>query len=176
MGKRKFARDPLLYIQQPVIKTPEAQMQDQYMTPSKNKETESLPPPPQQQKTPVKRKTSYFKRELERGTPPASPPPENIEPAEAEEKEEKTEVDVQGDYPEKTKKFKDMSLEEKVNYLLYSPTHIPKMKCELRTEEKTYRGIITDFQENNVFIRVGAKSSSRQVPFDQITGIKMLGL
>src|SRR5690625_7827596 len=57
MGRRKFAKDPLLYIQQPTEGTAKAPMQDHYRTPKKP--TASKIPPeknPQQKPRTIKRK------------------------------------------------------------------------------------------------------------------------
>src|SRR5699024_11650770 len=72
-------------------------------------------------------------------------------------------------------KFKDMTIEEKVEYFVSQPRHVPKLRCQIETNERKYRGIIIDFQEDHVFIRVGKRSSSTKISLDQITNIRMLG-
>src|SRR5699024_12853598 len=72
-------------------------------------------------------------------------------------------------------KFKDMTIEEKVEYFVRQPRHVPKLRCQIETNERKYRGIIIDFQEGHVFIRVGKRSSSTKISLDQITNIRMLG-
>src|SRR5699024_11630472 len=51
-----------------------------------------------------------------------------------------------------TKKFKDMTLLEKVKYFADEPNHIPRIKCEIKTEDKSYRGYIMDIEEYTVYL------------------------
>ncbi len=73
------------------------------------------------------------------------------------------------------KKFKEMSIEEKVTYYASMPFHVPKVKCELLTERKKYVGIIEDFQNQMVLINVASKSTSISIPIDQIKEINLIG-
>lgn len=180
MGKRKFAKDPLLYIQQPTAGTAKAPMQDHYRTPKKPTASE-IPPEknPQEKPRTIKRKTYGLSegRQVKNEQPGqhtmdgqkdeivSAETADNSAPDELEEKKSTT------DRP----KFKDMTIEEKVEYFVSRPRHVPKLRCQIETNERKYRGIITDFQENHVFIRVGKRSSSTKISLDQITNIGMLG-
>ena len=73
------------------------------------------------------------------------------------------------------KQFKEMTLEEKVLYLADSPTYAPKIKCEIKTEDKFYRGIVTDFSDGTVFMQVGKKSAATSILFETITEIRLIG-
>src|SRR5699024_10218528 len=71
--------------------------------------------------------------------------------------------------------LKDMTIEEKVEYLVSRPRHVRQLRGKIETTERKYRGIIIHFQEDHVFIRVGKRSSSTKISLDQITNIRMLG-
>lgn len=190
MGKKRFARDPLLYIQQPTIRTPEAPMQSNYITSREKKESpvESVQPveqvkrakpiqkgsPPMEppQKKPIKKKNA-FHQQLSKPAPKQQPTSKTNTTTELNE-----EVD---DYEEKEQegreptKFIDMTLEEKVAYFSDAPSYAPKMRCEIKTAERSYRGVITDAKDDEVFIQVGKRSTSRKIPMADIKEIRMLG-
>lgn len=180
MGRRKFAKDPLLYIQQPTARTAKAPMQDHYKTPKKPKASE-IPPEkdPQQKPRTIKRKNyglgeGYQVKDEQSGQQPKGRHKDAIVPAERANNSAPNELDEKKQTADRPR-FKDMSIEEKVNYFVSRPSDVPKLRCEIETDERKYRGIITDFQEDHVFIRVGKRSSSTKISFDQITNIRMLG-
>lgn len=158
MGEKKFAKNPLLYIHQPSIGTPKAPMQHQYTTPKKapaeqvvTKETKSV------QTRPVKR--DNFSKKSGSG--------------EDDTNEAADESDESSD--QERKKFKDMTLNERIEYFINSPKHVPVMKCEVKTEERNYRGIIVDFKEENIIMRVGRRTSTTGIPFEKVDDIRLIG-
>lgn len=167
MGEKRFAKSPLLYIHQRSTNEPKARMQHQYRTPrktegestAKQNNTEEKPPK-QSNMRPIKRKVH--------------PKPAQKELANTEESEQEKERESE-QHNNQTLKFKDMSLEEKVNYFVKTPTYVPKLRCEVKTDERTYRGIIVDYKENNVYMRIGRRTSITTIPFDTIKQIRMLG-
>ncbi|WP_029267348.1 CotO family spore coat protein [Virgibacillus alimentarius] len=173
MKKKRYAKDPLLYIHQPTISKPDAPMQDNYQTPRRDKKNPLQAPPPQSntsQKSRIKRRNPYLK-ELQ----------QDKNKIHSEDTDEENEKDVSTEPSDESKhhsnraKFKDMTLEEKVNYFVNLPTHVPKLKCEVQTSERKHRGIITDFKEDLVYIRIGRRTTSRSIPFDDIKDIRLLG-
>lgn len=182
MGKKRFARDPLLYIQQPKVHKTEAPMQSRYMTPKRekgivanNKLEEGVAQKPVKQ-------TSYEKhfnkpKQEAFQTKQEGPQPkrkksfiEQREQTEETEEIEETEDTTERDNPIK---FKDMTIEQKVDYFVNSSSFAPKMRCEIKTEERTYRGVITDKKEEDVFIRVGKRNA--KLTMADIISIRMLG-
>lgn len=165
MGKKNIARDPLLYIHQPVNRQPEAPMQYSYVTPKKSGDTVVQPKSEAagstQSARPIKRGTYY----------------KELDGNEESENEETVDESVEDGQPSmnEDKKFKDMTIKEKVAYFADNPNYAPKVKCEVKTEDKTYRGIITDFEENIVYMRFGNRSVKTQIPLDNIKNIRMLG-
>lgn len=158
MGEKRFAKEPLLYIHQPTIKTPEAPMQHNYMTPTKEKQSSTDEPQPNR-KT---RSRSNRRRQFDQL--------EEIEDEVSDEIENKKTNTNQA-----KKRFTDMNINEKINYFLNRSIHSPELRCEMKTDDRNYRGVITDFQNNIVFIRVGRRASSTEVPIDQVKNIRLLG-
>lgn len=168
MGKKKFAKDPLLYIQQPTAQTPKAPMQHNYTSPQRrrNKEVEASATTPQTQSVPRKSlNRSFYKEEALYSDEMESEAETETETNES--KEDKDDEETV-DEDKNEKKFKDMTLGEKVAYFVDAPEYAPKLRCEIKTEKRTYRGIITDSEGDDVFIRVGKRASSTAVPMKEI--------
>ena len=163
MGNKQFAKDPLLYIQQPSIQTPEAPMQHNYYTPTRESGTVNEE---------VKSRENVYTRALRRNHFVKN---NVIQDEENDEEINKDEDEKENETLPNQAKFKDMTLKQKVAYFVDRPSHAPIMKCEVKTEEKTYHGIIMESEDDQVFIRVGRRSSSTKIPFDEIISIRMLG-
>ncbi|SFL36390.1 Spore coat protein CotO [Gracilibacillus orientalis] len=73
------------------------------------------------------------------------------------------------------KKFKEMTILEKVIYFASMPFHVPRVKCEIITERKKYVGLIEDYQNEMVIIKVASKPRPVSVPMKQIEEINMVG-
>ncbi|WP_077325153.1 CotO family spore coat protein [Virgibacillus siamensis] len=173
MGQKKYAKSPLLYIHQPTIRTPEASMQHNYRTPKKSSGTApeagtsggtgasgSMPKKKSPVRRPLKRE-NISKPEMNKGDEGETAG--IIEPTGDDEKTD-----------DEPKKFKDMTMRERIDYFL-DKQHVPAMRCEIRTEERKYRGRIVDFQEQDVFMRVGRRKSTTKIPFDDILEIGLIG-
>ncbi|RDW15974.1 CotO family spore coat protein [Oceanobacillus chungangensis] len=173
MSVKKFANEPMLYIQQPNITRPEAPMQHQYTTPNKRRETVNSESNTSDRKKSTasprkKMKHNSFQQEL---MGKATEELEELELIHRDSgQEEKDEVT-----PNRKKQFKEMTLKEKVLYLADSPTYAPKVKCEIKTEDKSYRGLVTNFEEDTVFLQVGRKTASTSIPFKSIIEIRLIG-
>lgn len=164
MKNKRYAKNPLLYIHQPDVGTPTVPMQSNYRT-SKNLTAS---------KTDNQEGGRKMKRRPQRrhgGRPVHEIKEVEDTPSESVETNEK----VRSEQP-RSKKFKEMSLLEKVKYFASEPTHVPKIKCEIKTTtDKSYRGIIVDFDEETVFMRMGRRVNMREIPFKDIERIRMLG-
>ncbi len=161
MGEKKFAKSPLLYIHQPSIGTPKAPMQHQYTTPKKAPAEQTVTQETKSVQTRPIRRDNFSKKSDSQAEDPS------------EETDESDENDESSD--QERKKFKDMTLHERVDYFVNPPKHVPAMKCEVKTEERNYRGTIVDFKEENVIMRVGRRNSTTAIPFDSINDIRLIG-
>ncbi|MEN2767621.1 CotO family spore coat protein [Ornithinibacillus xuwenensis] len=176
--RSKFANEPLMYINQPTINKPSAPMQNFYTTPKK-----SLNHTPQtDEKTPQKK---VKKRSSNLGAfsqvVPNLKEPQKVEKKHSttnrlnSDKNEDSYAQSEEENNNERKKFKDMSLTEKIAYFVNTPNHLPKMRCEVKTAEKSHRGIIRDFKEDTVYMQVGRRSSNTTIKLEDITEIRLLG-
>ncbi|MED4353298.1 CotO family spore coat protein [Schinkia azotoformans] len=69
------------------------------------------------------------------------------------------------------KTFKEMSVEEKVDYLVKLPIAVPKVKCEIRTKESTFQGIIAGYTNGVVQIVQRKKPFRVDLKIEDILGI-----
>lgn len=165
MSKHRLAKDPLLYIDQPHIRTPIARMQSNYRTPRREAlDSSQITKNNTQKKKPVQRRY---------GAKPVGDSTQQVD-SEASFKN----YDNENEDREKAErlKFKDMTLREKISYFSDQPTHISKIKCEIKTTTKSYRGIVTDFDGETVWIRTGRSTRASSIPFESIKQVRMLGL
>jgi len=154
MVEKRYAEAPLLYIDQPTVKQPEAEMQHQYK--SKRKKNEKRPPGEQGEK-----ETTYYSVSQQ----------EN--PNQDAAKDEPETDNGKQVHSKKRKPFNKMSIKEKVLYFVHSSSYAPKVKCEVKTTERRYRGIITELKEKDVLIKAGARFY--KVPLAEIMEIRMIG-
>ncbi|WP_047985915.1 CotO family spore coat protein [Ornithinibacillus californiensis] len=178
-NQKKFAREPLMYIQQPTISKPSAPMQDSYKSPRKKRP--AAPTPTEIEKKPtqnvIKKRPSL--NSFTKGATEEVKEPRVIKrrgPNLVQEIEEEELMTVEESLSQENgerKKFKDMTLLEKVDYFVHTPSHLPRMRCEVITTERKYRGVILDKEENDVLIRVGRRQN--RVNFEDILEINLLG-
>ncbi|MDY0406162.1 CotO family spore coat protein [Virgibacillus sp. 179-BFC.A HS] len=158
--KRKFANNPLMYIQQPSIRQPEARMQHMYQS-SRNKKNSQEKTVQANENTQKRNATKKF---VSRAQQPEQSTAEKEPQADTEESNE----------PKQRTPFKEMTLEQKIARLATSATDfVPKMRCAVETEDKTYRGIIIEYKDGVVQMRVNRKSVN--IPIDTIKDVRMLG-
>lgn len=72
-------------------------------------------------------------------------------------------------------RFKDMTLEEKVEYFIQLPSSVPRMKCEVFTDEKSYRGWIQAYEDGIVTMKILQRPFRVEVPFESIESIELKG-
>lgn len=72
-------------------------------------------------------------------------------------------------------RFKDMTLEEKVNYFVSLPSSVPRMKCEVMTDGESYKGWIEDYDNGIVYLKILQRPFRVEVPFDTIKDIALRG-
>ncbi|GAA0491985.1 hypothetical protein GCM10008986_17760 [Salinibacillus aidingensis] len=73
------------------------------------------------------------------------------------------------------KKFRDMTVEEKISYLTRLPSQMPKMKCEVLTEDQRYRGLIQDFNDDTIRMRTVQKPYRVELSLSDIEDVKLMG-
>lgn len=177
MVRKRYAKDPLFYIQQPKMKKPEVKMQDHYATPKKT--AKSAPEQHETNTSSVMPTRGNSFQQFQNPQPAVIDEDDEDSLTETwqehqEEQEDTTEGEQNSQKNRERTKFKDMTVEEKIDYFLNLPSHIPNLKCEVKTEERSYRGIIIDQEEETIILRTGRRNFS--IPIEEIIDIRMLGM
>ncbi|HEY4601933.1 MAG TPA: CotO family spore coat protein [Cerasibacillus sp.] len=146
MSKRQTSHNPILYVHQPNMKTPEAHMQNHSIT---RRESSTM-------KKRQTRKAIPYRRRLTR--------PEMTD----------NDIEMSPINTEESKSFQDMTINERLTYLSRNPKYTPKLRCEIIANEKKYRGIIQSFEDDTVVMIVQRRRVSLSVA--DIMHVEMLGL
>ncbi|MED1202537.1 CotO family spore coat protein [Heyndrickxia acidicola] len=87
----------------------------------------------------------------------------------------KTEIHEEDDrVPAFRKPFKLMDNREKVQFLINKPKYIPKVICEILTEDETIIGVINHFREETVLVDpINKNMEPVHIPIGSILEIKM---
>ncbi|QXE02740.1 CotO family spore coat protein [Terribacillus sp. DMT04] len=151
MSKGKVRREqPLLFISQPKLDLPKAAMQQAYRTTKEKRKEEAAEALPEETAEEI------------------------TETAVQMQKEEKS---AEPEDPKQKKKgnFKDLSLIEKIDYCLNLPSQIPRMKCEIVTEETSIIGIIMGIEDDVIQVKSVRRPFKREIKLASIKDIKLLG-
>jgi hypothetical protein len=176
-------KTPLLYIQQPALKETRANMQQSYTSknatpkPVEKQSNESLA-----EKKPKRRKRSYFEEELGTlyGEEPANEKlthePENEQREDVENLEERGPENKKRAFSFKPlKPFREMELEEKLDYLSRYINGKAPFPCEFVTEEDRYKGILLKAGEDVLIIK-SFQGDEVEVARSSLKAIKIIGL
>ncbi|KKE79951.1 spore coat CotO family protein [Oceanobacillus caeni] len=191
MSKGKYANEPLLFIQQNKgITFPMAPMQESYITPKKKakpkKEVISKGKEPKvvmeeevtmedaiEEKSVETPKKKYSSKKGEKDTVD-SLDQELVPDEKTETKSEVTNETEEEQQPVRERKqFRDMSIRERVEYFANTSEYAPKMRCEVKTKQRTFRGIIVSFKDEEVTFQSGKRM--QQIPFEEIRSVRLLG-
>ena len=171
---KRMAKQPMLYIAQPKFKPAEVSMQTSFRT----QRSQSAPAPAEQPAKSEAPSTSLHEKELRlrnqnKAAPAASPPKAKEEAPATRRQRRRNSLNLHGI---RRLRFHELSLEEKVNYFFTLSPHVPKMKCEVTTnDENKYRGYITDYKEGIVHLKIFQRPFQQEVPFKDITDIRLIG-
>lgn len=159
MEKGKFAEKPLLYIhQEGTVELPKAPMQHHYFSGDKH----------------VQKDQAIREESIRTRLRPLQKSYWLDEDNQVDDDDKMAIVDDSDEEQEK-KRFIEMNLQEKIEYFINRSNHGLELRCELKTSDQAFRGVITDFRDDQVFIRVGKRSSSTKVPIESIEDIHLLG-
>ncbi|MCP3031962.1 spore coat CotO family protein [Halobacillus sp. A1] len=163
-NKKQTAKPPLLYITQPNLPPAEVSMQTSFRA-----NTTAAP----------KTNTSQVEKELrlrnQQKMKEHEPKSEEREEVPDENYVEEETESARLSRRDRRQRFRDMSLEEKVNYFVHLPSQLPKMKCEVTTTDHAFKGYIQKFEENIVLMKTFQKPYEEKIPFEDIQSIRLLG-
>lgn len=170
MQRKRYAKEPLLYIHQPTRQQPEARMQQDYYSPpkSENKGVPETMPKQNKQRRVVRRRFPTDQVEYEDED-------ELGEEKDHEQTASAQEEDANSDDVVNNSHFNDLTIEQKIAYFINMPSNAPAVRCEIQTEERKYRGIIVESKDDHVFMRVGRRVSTTEIAVKDIEDIILLG-
>ncbi|MDV2582720.1 CotO family spore coat protein [Alkalibacillus haloalkaliphilus] len=90
----------------------------------------------------------------------------DIEPKEEEKKES---------VASKRRKFQDMSVEERLRYMVDMPSILPKMKCEVQTDNNKYIGTIEKCDEDILMLRTVDQGFRVKIKRGDIEDVQLVG-
>ncbi|MET3683359.1 hypothetical protein ABID56_001454 [Alkalibacillus flavidus] len=77
--------------------------------------------------------------------------------------------------PNKRRKFHDMTIDEKLRYMVDMPDVMPKMKCEVKTDQQTYIGTVEQCDDNQLVIRTADQGFRVKMKRDQVEDVRLVG-
>ncbi len=163
--EEKTKRGPLLYISQAFSGAPANNMQEVFTS----KQELELPVEELQPKE-EKPKKKGFEVSLEKAELPVVSKKEKSGGTEVQKK-----VDKHQHSFSKVKSFKEMNVNERLEYLIHFPKSLPPVPCVFFTEEKNYHGYLLSNIENQVTIQI-PNQASVTIAANQITNVIMIGL
>lgn len=142
---KKTSKGPLLFIHQPFARTPANNMQDIFTSRQEDELIEEEKP----NEVESKKKISLAKKEILQEAIPKEVTKSDIP-------QTTTAPTNQGKHHssfKRVKPFKEMNVEERLDYLINYPTVLPPPPCVFITDEKNYQGYLTKYDGNEVTIQ-----------------------
>ncbi|WHY87784.1 CotO family spore coat protein [Neobacillus novalis] len=159
MSNKKSHR-PRLYVDQSFSRGPSnSNMQEVYT----NKRE-------QEQGGDTRRKISLAKKELIEPIPIEPYNSEDSQPASTTQHHERHKSSFK-----RVKPFKDMNLNERLDYLINFPKVLPPVPCVFYTAEKNYQGYLKEYTGSQVTIQFHDQTS-KAFPLDELKDIIMIGI
>jgi hypothetical protein len=169
MKKEKAtSKEPLLYIQQPKLQEVKGNMQVTYRS-TKQKEKKE-----KHSTKPVDRQIEKKPNEAESST--SKKPDSEIN----EEKQSHPQLAIEEQKSaihsfRRLKPFKELNLEEKLEYINASINGKVPFPCEFSTDSAAYKGVLISMEESNIKIKT-FRGGEETIERDSLKSIKMIGL
>ena len=147
MTNKKKAQAPLLYISQPQLKESLAPMQESYVGDYRKTKQKELQQVQSMKKTQPKGKKGLAGDDTKISKQQSS-----------------------------KKKFMEMTITEKVDYLTNRSEFAPSVRCEVvTTSNKKYRGVIREKKNDTIFLQVNNRKSRIEIAINDVENIQLLG-
>lgn len=176
-------KTPLLYIQQPALKETKANMQQSYSSrKAQPKPAEKQISEPAAETKPKRRKRSYFEGEL--GSLYGEEPVKEIKHQETEAEDKMVAEEKENKEAERNKRsfsfkplkpFREMELDEKIDYLSRYINGKAPFPCEFVTAEDLYKGILLK-NDGEVLVIKSFQGDEVEVKRSSLQAIKIIGL
>ncbi|WP_188208337.1 CotO family spore coat protein [Alkalibacillus aidingensis] len=92
--------------------------------------------------------------------------------------EEETDIESKNNEskgPTKRRKFQDMTVEEKLNYMNDMPSIMPKMKCEVVTDRQTYLGTVERCDDELLLLKSVKNGYRVKIKRSDIQDVRLMG-
>ncbi|GIO22525.1 CotO family spore coat protein [Oceanobacillus sp. J11TS1] len=147
MTNKKKAQAPLLYISQPQLKESLAPMQESYVGDYRKTKQKDLQQVQSMRKTQPKDKKGLAEDDSRFSKQQSS-----------------------------KKKFMEMTITEKVDYLTNRSEFAPPVRCEvITTSKKKYRGVIREKKQDTLFLQVNNRKNRIEIAVNDVENIQLLG-
>ncbi|MGG0719062.1 CotO family spore coat protein [Robertmurraya massiliosenegalensis] len=181
MSKEQKKKDPRLFIQQPPFKPLKGKMQETFSL----KQAMKNDPKPSGEKMPVeggekrRRSKGSFEQEEEAIFGAPNHDEVRLSAKEVQQKIEGYEGKAKGhDHGfsfQRLKPFKEMNVEEKLDYLANFPPQLPPVPCLFQTEGKAVRGILKEKNNREVIVKLFDKTEST-ILIKDLLEVRMVGM
>lgn len=166
MKKKTRSPSPLLYVHQPKLNTPKAHMQQRDF--SNKVQSQEYP-----QKTSKKKINQKKRMPINR----VFPTQEDVDDEdEVTQQVNASDSEISEEQNEENKSFDNLSIQGKIAYLAREPKFISKIRCEIKTAEKTFRGTVHTYDDDIVYLQAGRRQTKLKIRFEDIKEINILGL
>ncbi|WP_223592799.1 CotO family spore coat protein [Neobacillus bataviensis] len=155
---KKRSQEPLLFINQPISKTPSNQNMQEVYTNRHEREEQK------EENHKVETKKSIKKEALL----------DDIA-MEVAKKESKTHQMKSQSSFSRVKPFKEMNIKERIEYLLNFPKVLPPPPCVIYTSDNRYQGILIEYTDNRVTIK-SPDQSTNTILLEDIKNVIMIGI
>lgn len=75
----------------------------------------------------------------------------------------------------RVKSFKEMDLNERLDYLLHYPNVLPPVACVFQTTRQNYQGYLIELNDTDAIIQL-QDQSTKNIPVDELIDIRMNGI
>ncbi|WP_251552449.1 CotO family spore coat protein [Neobacillus muris] len=167
MSSKKL-QGPLLYIEQPFMRTPQnLHMQEVFTSRQDRVQPEEV----------LKvGETINLEPILEPEVAESPVPIEMMQQEEPEQDQAPQSQEKRRPALSRVKPFKEMSLTERIDYLLDFPKVLPPVKCVFYTDDEKYLGVLVGYENDQVEIQVPNQSSNIIIPMEDLKNIIMIGI
>ena len=164
---KKTSKGPLLFIHQPFARTPANNMQDIYTSRQEDVQVEEEEPI----EVESKKKISLAKKEILQ-----EPIPKEV--TKSDNPQTTSAPTNQGNHHssfKRVKPFKEMNVEERLDYLINYPKVLPPPPCVFITDEGNYQGYLTEYDGNEVTIRFHDQTM-KNVSVNALKNVMLIGI
>jgi hypothetical protein len=189
LSSQQQKREPLLYIHQPEFQPPEGKMQESFSAKQAEKRKQQLlkQKKPQntladsEEKKPAKTKEVHEESVLESTTNKNKTPlsaeqvQKTIEEYDNTSSNDNQKRQHQGFSFRRVKPFREMDVNERLDYLANFPKQLPPVPCLFQTENKAMRGILMEKSTDQIVLKLFDKTEVA-IPVEDIIEVRIIGL